>query len=115
LIKNVHLATKLKFIARGFYRDKLDAFLSPPSEAMDSEHFLPSRIDVAEHFNGRKQYFLESFYRMIRKRFSILLENGPDGNRGSSAVSLGQNKTRITLPPIEVFVRQMVLILTRLI
>lgn len=50
--------------------------LSIPSTAVDTEHFLTSRTDVADFFKGKKQYLLESFYRMMRKRLGILLENG---------------------------------------
>jgi deoxyribodipyrimidine photolyase-related protein len=50
--------------------------LSIPTTVTDSEHFLTSRSDVADFFKGKKQYILESFYRMMRKRLDILLENG---------------------------------------
>jgi len=50
--------------------------LAIPSEAVDTEHFLTSRSAVAEFFEGKKQYLLESFYRMMRKKWNILLENG---------------------------------------
>jgi len=49
--------------------------LSIPSKAIDTEHFLTARTNVAEHFKGKQQYLLESFYRMMRKRYDILLEN----------------------------------------
>jgi len=42
--------------------------------AVDSEHFLTGREAVAQHFEGKKSYVLESFYRAVRKRFDILME-----------------------------------------
>lgn len=48
--------------------------LAIPAAAVDTEHFLSSRDDVAEHFRGKKQYLLESFYRMMRRRYGILME-----------------------------------------
>ncbi len=47
-----------------------------PWQAVDTEHFLTGRTDVADFFKGKKQYLLESFYRKMRKRLDILLENG---------------------------------------
>jgi deoxyribodipyrimidine photolyase-related protein len=55
---------------------KFGESLSIPSNEVDTEHFLTSRTDVADFFKGKKQYLLESFYRMMRKRLGILLENG---------------------------------------
>lgn len=60
---------------------QLSAFcesLSIPSAAVDTEHFLTERSDVAEFFKGKKTFLMESFYRNMRKRYSILME--PDGN-----------------------------------
>ncbi len=45
-----------------------------PSLAWDTEHFLSTRNDVADHFRGKKTYLLESFYRMMRKRYDLLME-----------------------------------------
>lgn len=43
--------------------------LSIPSKAVDTAHFLTSRTDVADFFMSKKRYLLESFYRMMRKRY----------------------------------------------
>lgn len=40
----------------------------------DTEHFLTQRMDVAEFFKGKKQFVMESFYRMMRKKYNILME-----------------------------------------
>ncbi len=66
--------------------------LSIPSEALDTEHFLSSRNDVADHFKDKKQYLLESFYRMMRKRYAILIDNDqPVGGKWNFDV---QNRQR---------------------
>jgi len=51
--------------------------LTIPSTVWDTEHFLSSRNDVADHFQGKSSYRLESFYRMMRRRYGLLME----GNR----------------------------------
>jgi deoxyribodipyrimidine photolyase-related protein len=46
------------------------------SQAYDTEHFLSERETVAQFF-GSKNYLLESFYRMMRKKYNLLMqENG---------------------------------------
>lgn len=52
------------------------------SKAIDSEHFLTNRHELADFFEGKKHYLMETFYRQMRKKFQILMENGqPVGNR----------------------------------
>lgn len=52
--------------------------LDLPVIAVDSEHFLSPRDGVAEQFKNKKTYLLESFYRKMRKQYTILME--PDGD-----------------------------------
>ena len=49
----------------------------------DTEHFLTGRTDLADHFKGKKQYLMESFYRMMRKRHDVLLDGAgqPEGGK----------------------------------
>ena len=55
--------------------------LSVPSAAVDSEHFLTQREELKNFFAGKKQLLMESFYRSMRKKFHILVENGiPEGS-----------------------------------
>jgi len=54
---------------------KLCAELDIATEAVDSEHFLTSRMDVEEQFEGKKQYLLETFYRKMRKQYDIMMED----------------------------------------
>ena len=48
----------------------------------DTEHFLTVRTDLAEHFKGKKQYLMESFYRMMRKRHDVLLDSAGQPEEG---------------------------------
>ena len=52
--------------------------LPVPAKAVDTEHFLTSRTDLATLFKGKKTYLMETFYRKMRKEFGIMLE--PDGS-----------------------------------
>jgi deoxyribodipyrimidine photolyase-related protein len=45
-------------------------------EVFSTEHFLASRNEVEDLFKDRKQYLMETFYRHIRKKFDILMEDG---------------------------------------
>ena len=56
--------------------------LPVPAAACDTEHFLTKRDEVKELFTGKKSYLMESFYRRMRKKHDILMENGkPAGGR----------------------------------
>jgi len=48
----------------------------------DSEHFITRRHDLKEYFQGRKKYLMENFYRSIRRKCNVLMEDGaPVGGR----------------------------------
>ena len=54
------------------------------SEMFDSEHFLTSRNDLAQIFEGKKTYLMATFYRKIRTKYHIMMENGkPVGDQWS--------------------------------
>jgi deoxyribodipyrimidine photolyase-related protein len=58
---------------------QLEAFCancSIKTKAYDTEHFITTRFELRNHFAGKKQYLMESFYRMIRKKTGYLMENG---------------------------------------
>jgi deoxyribodipyrimidine photolyase-related protein len=40
----------------------------------DTEHFLSTREDLGKLFEGKKQFLMESFYRMMRKRYHLMME-----------------------------------------
>jgi len=53
---------------------KLSDTIDIETKPYDTDHFLTSREDVAEFFKGKKHYLMESFYRMMRKRYNILMD-----------------------------------------
>ncbi len=40
----------------------------------DSEHFMSSRNELGDFFQGKKTFLMESFYHMMRKKHHILME-----------------------------------------
>ncbi|MFN3734082.1 cryptochrome/photolyase family protein [Comamonas testosteroni] len=42
--------------------------------AVDSEHFLTARDDLATQMRGRRQWLMEHFYRSMRRRYGLLLD-----------------------------------------
>jgi deoxyribodipyrimidine photolyase-related protein len=48
--------------------------LGLPVEVADTEHFFTDREHLAEYFRGKKQYLMEFFYRDLRRREGILME-----------------------------------------
>lgn len=65
--------------------EQLTAFcagLSIPSQAFDSEHFMTSREALGVFFKGKKTYLMESFYREMRKKYGILMQDkDPEGGQ----------------------------------
>lgn len=56
--------------------------LSIPFEVEDTEHFMTSRTELADFFEGKKQLILEFFYRNMRKKFDLLMQLGqPEGGQ----------------------------------
>ncbi len=56
--------------------------LSIETEAVDTEHFYTTRYELKNFFAHKKQYVMESFYRMMRKKHDIMMVNGqPDGGK----------------------------------
>lgn len=47
-----------------------------PFEAFDTEHFLTSRTELGDFFKGKKQLLMESFYRNMRKKHDVLMDDG---------------------------------------
>lgn len=48
--------------------------LQIPYTVFDTEHFLTSRNELSDFFEGKKTYLMESFYRYMRKKFNILMQ-----------------------------------------
>ena len=61
------LDEQLKFICKN---------ISIPSESFDTEHFLTTREDLKSFFEGKKQLIMEFFYRNMRKKYDLLMEQG---------------------------------------
>ena len=56
--------------------------LGIPHQVQDTEHFLTQRQDIKEFFVDKKQYLMESFYRFMRKKHNILMDdNKPVGGK----------------------------------
>jgi deoxyribodipyrimidine photolyase-related protein len=53
---------------------KLQGTLQIAVHCVDSEHFLTTREYLAQHFSGKKEYLMESFYRAMRRRYQILMD-----------------------------------------
>jgi deoxyribodipyrimidine photolyase-related protein len=48
----------------------------------DTEHFLTERFDVQNFFGNKKRYLMENFYRHMREKLHILMQDDkPVGNR----------------------------------
>ena len=48
----------------------------------DTEHFYTSRNAVYDFFKPKKQYLMESFYRFMRKKHNVLMDNQkPEGGK----------------------------------
>jgi deoxyribodipyrimidine photolyase-related protein len=53
-----------------------------PATVVDSEHFLTTRHEIESHLEGKKRYLMEYFYRQMRRKYGILMEDdGPAGGR----------------------------------
>ncbi len=49
--------------------------LKIPSSVYDTEHFYTSRNELNELFAGKKSYLMETFYRYMRKKNSVLVDD----------------------------------------
>jgi deoxyribodipyrimidine photolyase-related protein len=49
--------------------------LAVSCQAVDTQHFLTERHELKKFFSGKKRYLMESFYRWMRKRYDILMDN----------------------------------------
>jgi deoxyribodipyrimidine photolyase-related protein len=47
-----------------------------PLEIRDDRHFYTTSTDFSQHASGRKSLRMEFFYRELRKRFDVLMEDG---------------------------------------
>jgi deoxyribodipyrimidine photolyase-related protein len=71
--------------------------LDIPTEAFDTEHFFTKRSEFEEFFEGNKQYLMERFYRHMRKKHNILMdEKGePEGGEWNYDKETGKRSRKI--------------------
>jgi len=93
LKKLIHLFTektraeKFEYLLPDEYRldqqlKEIAASLEIKTESFDTDHFLTTRDTLEKFFQGKKQLVMESFYRMMRKKYDIMMENGqPEGGK----------------------------------
>ena len=93
LKKLIHLYTektraeKFEYLLPDEYRldqqlKEIAASLEIKTESFDTDHFLTTRDTLEKFFQGKKQLMMESFYRMMRKKYDIMMENGqPEGGK----------------------------------
>lgn len=57
--------------------------LNIESEVFDTEHFYTTRTEMADFYRGKKEMTMEYFYRDMRKKHEILMENktNPEGSK----------------------------------
>jgi deoxyribodipyrimidine photolyase-related protein len=61
---------------------ELSTRLPVPTQVVDSEHFLTTPEFFQGIFKGHKRYVMESFYREVRRKYDLLMEDGePIGGR----------------------------------
>jgi deoxyribodipyrimidine photolyase-related protein len=61
---------------------ELEERLSVPSQGYDTEHFLSGKSEVKEFFKDKQRFLMEPYYRFMRKRHDILMEDArPTGGR----------------------------------
>lgn len=80
-------AAKLEYLLPDEYRvqQHLTDYKWPKDieiESFDTEHFYTERHELEAFFKGKKTYLMESFYRHMRKKHNILVDNEkPEGGK----------------------------------
>lgn len=75
--------------------------ISISTNAVDTEHFLSKRNDIAEFFQGKKQFLMENFYRKMRKDHDILMDgDAPEGGKWNfDHENRNKYKEEVPIPP----------------
>jgi deoxyribodipyrimidine photolyase-related protein len=81
----------------------LCASLQIPTSVCDSEHFMSERNELGDFFAGKKTFLMESFYRAMRKKHTILMEGdkprtGQWNYDGDNRMKLPKN--HLATPPL---------------
>jgi len=56
------------------FAEKLKSDSNIECQSFDSEHFMSSREELGDFFEGKKQYLLERFYRYMRTKHNVLMD-----------------------------------------
>ena len=78
------------------------------TESFDTEHFYTTRFELKEFYKGKKQMVMESFYRMMRKKHNIMVNNDqPEGGKWNYDQS-NRNKWKGQpgIPPEKKFIKK---------
>jgi deoxyribodipyrimidine photolyase-related protein len=75
-----HHFTKFEYQLPDEYRvdEHLKSFtatLNIPYSVCDTEHFYSTRSELADLFSGKKMYLMETFYRHMRKKHNVLMQD----------------------------------------
>ncbi len=81
--------------------------ISVPAKMVSSEHFMVEPEFFKEVFSGHKRYVMETFYRAVRTKYDLLLEDGkPLGGRWNfDAENRNKLPKNLTAPPPLTFSR----------
>lgn len=79
--------------------------LSISHQVVDTEHFFTTREELGQFFEGKKQFLMENFYRMMRKKHQVLMVgNDPLGNQWNfDHDNRLKYKNQVPVPPMAVF------------
>jgi deoxyribodipyrimidine photolyase-related protein len=84
--------------------------LSITTQSFDTEHFLSERHTLEKMFEGKKTYLMESFYRKMRVKYNILMEEDGKtpltGKWNYDAANRKKLPKKVELPQPKHFVRQ---------
>lgn len=73
------------------------------SSSIDTEHFLTSRAFLTEFFAGKNQYVMEYFYREMRRKYNILIDEMGEPKGGQWNFDKSNRKkwnSKDAIPPI---------------
>ncbi len=73
--------------------------ISGSSPGVDSEHFYTQRHEAAELFANRKQWLMETFYRQMRKRHRVLIDDSDKPAGGQWNFDADNRKPWKGMPP----------------
>ena len=79
-LRSAHTFDRVEYLRPDEYRldeqlGKLEKMLRIPVWALDTEHFLTERQELSQFFSGKKRYLMESFYRSMRRKYNILMDD----------------------------------------